>query len=1071
MSKVRNLPELLSISDTDLIYAVESAVNPNGGRKASIATLRSAILSAAAVKAAYESNADTNAFTDAEKTKLAGIEAGATADQNAAEVPYDNSVSGLSATQLQAAVDQVNDKAQADFRPSIVSGRILHFTGGTARFDGTFYQLVANDILLNQNITNGEVYVDLDGIVKQTASNIASPPYTIVFARFSTDLNDIISLTDVRVKNAQNIIRGTLSDVRDVRAGAAASEGNSGRVSDAMHKHNILTAAASTQTPDQANAEGTTIELARADHTHNIATAIPSSIGTANAQGSSSAFSRADHIHDHGSQAGGSLHALATNSIAGFMSATDKVTIDRLREIWTLTNEPTGFPNRTDSSISFINGTRTFTIQPTGASFDYWIAGEKFTVNSPQSIQIGTNTGLHFIWFDNNGDIQTSFGPPFPDVFIEPIAFIAVLYWNNTSGELITLGDERHGMTMDNTSHRLVHSAFGAIFNDGLAINSFVIDGDGSLNAQTQFSVGDGSFFDEDLLFSIVNNNPQPLQPAQIPVLYKLGASGDWYKKAANTLPLIYSGTAGYTGANGRIPFNEFDGSNWVLTEADEGNYVWIHVIVANDTTNHVFGVQGIHQYTTVQNARNDLELELVHLGTLAAREQLVIGSILYKTSSTYVNTAKAVTSSVLGQNYVDFRQVLVQVSGASNDHSSLANLQSDSHTQYLNRSGVRPMTGNLDMGGNSITNVNLVDGVDISAHASRHLPNGADPLATASAVGLNANSTNTEGAANTMARSDHTHDLSTGAASTQTPDQANAEGVSTNLARADHVHQFVTAAPATALSPAISNAQGSASSFSRSDHTHSIATALVGDITTIQPNDSASAGIANTYARGDHRHAIASAAPVTNLSPLTANAEGSGSAFSRNDHTHAIATALTADITAIQPDATADAGTANTYARGDHRHAIVADVPVNTGTANSEGNSTSFARANHVHNTVIANSVASATVDDTTASATDVLIVGMTLTPAAGTYLALFSTSAVNSGNGASRMFFSIYSDGVQVAHSEREIGVAGGANSAVNTNAVVTVNGSQAIEARWRAVAGTNTAHERSLTLIRLG
>lgn len=36
---------------------------------------------ASEIKTAYESNADTNAFTDAEKTKLAGVEAGATADQ------------------------------------------------------------------------------------------------------------------------------------------------------------------------------------------------------------------------------------------------------------------------------------------------------------------------------------------------------------------------------------------------------------------------------------------------------------------------------------------------------------------------------------------------------------------------------------------------------------------------------------------------------------------------------------------------------------------------------------------------------------------------------------------------------------------------------------------------------------------------------------------------------------------------------------------------------------------------------------------------------------------------------
>lgn len=41
---------------------------------------------ASEIKTAYESNANTNAFTDAEKSKLTGIEAGATADQSASEI-------------------------------------------------------------------------------------------------------------------------------------------------------------------------------------------------------------------------------------------------------------------------------------------------------------------------------------------------------------------------------------------------------------------------------------------------------------------------------------------------------------------------------------------------------------------------------------------------------------------------------------------------------------------------------------------------------------------------------------------------------------------------------------------------------------------------------------------------------------------------------------------------------------------------------------------------------------------------------------------------------------------------
>ena len=50
------------------------------------AALPAATYTAADVKTKYETNANTNAFTDAEQTKLAGIETGATADQTGADI-------------------------------------------------------------------------------------------------------------------------------------------------------------------------------------------------------------------------------------------------------------------------------------------------------------------------------------------------------------------------------------------------------------------------------------------------------------------------------------------------------------------------------------------------------------------------------------------------------------------------------------------------------------------------------------------------------------------------------------------------------------------------------------------------------------------------------------------------------------------------------------------------------------------------------------------------------------------------------------------------------------------------
>lgn len=56
-----------------------------------------------------------------------------------------------------------------------------------------------------------------------------------------------------------------------------------------------------------------------------LPTASPVSISTSNFSGSQNSFSRSDHVHAHGDLAGGTLHALATISTPGFMSASEKI--------------------------------------------------------------------------------------------------------------------------------------------------------------------------------------------------------------------------------------------------------------------------------------------------------------------------------------------------------------------------------------------------------------------------------------------------------------------------------------------------------------------------------------------------------------------------------------------------------------------------------------------------------------------------------------------------------------------------------------------------------------------------
>jgi hypothetical protein len=112
----------------------------------------------------------------------------------------------------------------------------------------------------------------------------------------------------------------------------------------------------------------------------------------------------------------------------------------------------------------------------------------------------------------------------------------------------------------------------------------------------------------------------------------------------------------------------------------------------------------------------------------------------------------------------------------ASADHLSLLNLNGGvngdgGHTNMFTVNGAKVMTGNLNMGTNNVINAGTFNSVVVEAHASRHLPNGADPLTTAApTTNLSGTSVNGVGIQNSFSRSDHSHAI-TGAALTRVND------------------------------------------------------------------------------------------------------------------------------------------------------------------------------------------------------------------------------------------------------------------------------------------------------------
>ena len=377
-----------------------------------------------------------------------------------------------------------------------------------------------------------------------------------------------------------------------------------------------------------------------------------------------------------------------------------------ISNLYDTTKAPSGFPNATDSTFAPDIGNRKFWIQPTGASYDFYVYGYKFTKSAPEFIVWPNVEGLHYFYFDVTGTIQTTTDyNVVRSVMLGDGAAFATLYWNVSTSSIITLGNERHDF-MPGTTHLYLHECFGAQWYSGGALGGIIVDDPVPTDAGAELNVGDTVFYDEDIRYNIVNGSPQTLGPiAQLPCYYQLGvAPGNWRKVSADNFSFIYSGKtdSGYVGANGRIPYNQFTGGSWQLTEIGEGNFCLAHFFATNNIIEPIICIVGQNEYTAIGDAQTGAEAEINTLsGTvrLLTAEATPLGTIILQTSAGYGNTPKArIRKTADGGDYVDFRGNPIIGSGASaSNHGNLSGLGADDHNDTINGYMLRALNATVD--------------------------------------------------------------------------------------------------------------------------------------------------------------------------------------------------------------------------------------------------------------------------------------------------------------------------------------------------------------------------------------
>jgi len=166
------------------------------------------------IKTAYESNADTNAYTDSEKTKLSNIEAGATGDQTAGEIKtaYEsnadtNAYTDEEKTKLSGIEDGANNYGLADLNSDLAGGVGNIVTSGYLRGPAVFtidpaaYDDEAGEVVIAGNLTVQGTTTTIDSDTISLGDNLVV---------FNGDLPDDVAPTETA---GFTVNRGSASDV------------------------------------------------------------------------------------------------------------------------------------------------------------------------------------------------------------------------------------------------------------------------------------------------------------------------------------------------------------------------------------------------------------------------------------------------------------------------------------------------------------------------------------------------------------------------------------------------------------------------------------------------------------------------------------------------------------------------------------------------------------------------------------------------------------------------------------------------------------------------------------------
>ena len=362
-------------------------------------------------------------------------------------------------------------------------------------------------------------------------------------------------------------------------------------------------------------------------------------------------------------------------------------TLDLKLQALEYSQEPSGFPERTSSRLTYNNASRTVSIQPNAnegnAEFVIFVAGSKVVKTSEESVTLPQSPGIYYIYYNQNY-VLTYSTTVFDFHYDVPVAIVVL----GESLEVLHFGDERHGIVMDWATHSYLHRVNGTqILKGGFTAGNYTTGGDGTQDSQARFALSGGTIFDEDNDYLITHSDTpteegeQYLNPnVRLPVFYRSG--GHWEKSSVTDYAaLIESGVPQYNSVSSNV---------WSTSDVGNNKYFPVYIVATNNIYTPIVAILGQREDSNLANAISNNIYSGLDLSGMPANEFAPLYRIIFKHSNNYSNTTKLTIEDVSS----------IKVTGGSsgsatsnNDHGNMVGLSDDDHLQYVHISNPRTIT------------------------------------------------------------------------------------------------------------------------------------------------------------------------------------------------------------------------------------------------------------------------------------------------------------------------------------------------------------------------------------------